>query len=169
MRNGSFPGLDLKNNLAQLARALQINVPAGDTRFSYFGGDLRIAQQRAYSTALRLDADGLAGTGRGSFGFNQTLDYAGTGVLNTLGSGTSRGAGGLPSMEVLLGKVVPAAAGPTGARVPFTLRGTLDDPKFSLAGVPEFLRGRSPQQQRQPEQPQQPLTQDLFVDFRTLG
>ncbi len=163
VRDGSFPGLDLKNNLAQMARALQVNVPAGDTRFRYFGGDLRIAQQRVYSNALRLDGDGLDATARGSFGFNQTLDYTGIGVLKALTPGTSGGTGGLPSMGMILGQVVPGVAGTTGARVPFSLRGTSDDPKFSLAGVPQLLRDQSPQQQpQQPEQPQQPSLPDLF-------
>jgi len=162
VRDGTFPGLDLKGNLAQMARALQVNAPAGDTRFRYFGGDLRFAQQRAYSTALQLNADGLDGTARGSIGFNRTLDYTGTGVLNSL-LGTSQGAGGVPSVGTLLGRVVPGAAGMTGARVPFSLRGTVDDPKFSLAGVPQLLRDQSPQQpQHQPQQPQQPSLPDLF-------
>ena len=163
VRDGSFPGLDLKNNLAQVARTLQVNVPAGDTRFRYFGGDLRIAQQRAYSNALQLNADELDGTARGSIGFNHTLDYTGTSVLKSLGPGTSLGASGLPSVTGLLGRVVPGAASVTGARVPFSLRGTIDAPKFSLAGVPQFLRDQSPQQQQPPpQQPQQPSLPELF-------
>ena len=163
VRDGSFPGLDLKNNMAQMARALAVNVPAGDTRFRYFGGDLRIAQERAYSNALQLNADGLDGTARGSVGFNHTLDYTGTGVLKSLGPGMSLAASGLPSVGGILDRVVPGAGSVTGARVPFSLRGTIDAPKFSLAGVPQFLRDQSPlQQQQPPQQPQQPSLPDLF-------
>jgi uncharacterized protein involved in outer membrane biogenesis len=164
VRNGSFPGMDLKSNLALMARAMQLNVPAGDTRFSYFGGDLRIAQERGYSNALKLDGEGLEGTGRGSFGFNKTLDYTGIGVMNTLATGTSPSAGLLPSVGQILGNALPGGAGTTRVKVPFYLRGTMDDPKFSLAGTPGLIRDQSPQQppQRQPQQPQPALPPDLF-------
>ncbi|HKV44148.1 MAG TPA: AsmA family protein [bacterium] len=164
VRNGSFPGLDLKHNLAQIARVLQLNVPAGDTRFSYFGGDVRFAQQRVYSNSLRLVGDGLEGTGRGSFGFNATLDYTGTGVLTLSSAGTSPTMGVLPSAGEMLGRVLPGAAGSTGARVPFSIRGTFGDPKFALVGMPEFARaqGIPPQQIQQPQLQLPPALQDLF-------
>ncbi len=160
VRNGTFEGLDLKSTLAKIVRASQPNVPAGATRFSYFGGDLRILQQRVYSNSLRLDAEGLEGTAGGSFGFDKTLDYAGTGVLKSLVSETSPSGGALPSVPQMLGNVLPGAAGTTGVRVPFSVRGTFDDPKFSLAGTPLLIRDKSPQQPQQ--QPQQPSPQDLL-------
>ncbi len=166
VRNGSFPGLDLKRNLAQMAKALQSSAPAGETQFSYFGGDLRIAQERVYSTSLRLDAEGLGATAGGSFGFNKTLNYSGTGVVKSLTSGTPPSGGALPSVGQMLGSALPGAAGSTGLRVPFFLRGTVDDPKFSLAGTPQFIREQTPQQpQQQPQQPQQFLPQDLLNLF----
>jgi len=64
IRNGSFPGMDFKSNLAQIAQLASINVPTGETRFSYFGGDLRIARERGYSNELRLLATGITGTAR---------------------------------------------------------------------------------------------------------
>jgi uncharacterized protein involved in outer membrane biogenesis len=162
VRNGSFPGLDLKSNLAQMAKALQLNVPAGGTRFSYFGGDFRIAQERVYSNALRLDAEGLEGTSRGSIGFNKTLDYTGTGVLRSLALGASLSEGQSPSAGQMLSNMLQGAAGTTGVRVPFSLRGTIDDPKFSLAGTPQLIRDQSPPQQPL-QQPSLPFTpQDLF-------
>jgi len=163
VRNGSFPGLDLKSSLAQMARALQLNVPAGDTRFRYFGGDLRIARQRVESHSLRLQGDDLDGTAGGSLGFDKTLDYTGVAVLKALASGASASAGALPSVSQLFGKMVPGAAGATGAQVPFSLRGTLDDPKFSLAGTPQFIRSQTTQPP--PDQPQPPSLQDLFKLF----
>jgi AsmA family/AsmA-like C-terminal region len=150
VRNGSFPGLDLKSALAQLARALQLTVPAGPTKFSYFGGDVRISQERVYSGSLRLEAEGLEGTATGSAGFDRTLDYTGTGVLKTAPGGTTPPAGGISSVGQMLGGLLPGTAGATGVRVPFSLRGTVEDPKFSLAGAPQFLHGPSPQ----PTQPQ---------------
>ena len=167
VRNGTFVGLDLKSNLAKMARAVQPNAPAGATPFSYFGGDLRIAQQRVYSKSLRLDAEGLEGTAGGSFGINKTLDYSGTGVLKNLTPAASGGA--LPSVGQMLGSLLPGSPGATGVRVPFFLRGSFDAPKFSLAGTPQLLRSQSAPQQPPPQpqqQPQQPFPQDLFKLLR---
>ncbi len=169
VRNGSFPGLDLKSNLAQIAKALQLNAPTGDTRFSYFGGDLRIAQERVYSNALRLDAEGLEGTSRGSLGFNKTLDYTGTVGLTSLAPGASPPAGQSPSVGQMLSNILQGAAGTVGVRVPFSLRGTVDDPKFSLAGTPQLIRDQSTPQQplAKPQQPALLSTpQDLFKFFQ---
>ncbi len=151
-----------------MAKALQLNVPTGDTRFSYFGGDLRIAQERVYSNALRLDAEGLEGTSRGSIGFNKTLDYTGSGVLRSLAPGASPSEGQSPSAGQMLSNMLQGAAGTTGIRVPFSLRGTVDDPKFSLVGTPQLIRDQSPPQQPpQPQQPALPSTpQDLFKLFQ---
>jgi hypothetical protein len=81
--------MDFKSNLAQIAQLASINVPTGETRFSYFGGDLRIARERGYSNELRLLATGITGTARGSFGFDRSLNYNGTGVLDVQANGTS--------------------------------------------------------------------------------
>ena len=87
----------------------------------------------------------------------------GVAVLKALASGASASAGALPSVSQLFGKMVPGAAGATGAQVPFSLRGTLDDPKFSLAGTPQFIRSQTTQPP--PDQPQPPSLQDLFKLF----
>ena len=137
IRNGSFPGLDVKSGLALAARALQAPVPTGQTRFSYFGGDARIARERVYSTALRLDSDSLQGTGHGSIGFDGSLDYAGTGVMAMSTSGTS--ASPLPSAASLLGRYVPGAAGARATSVPFKLTGAVSNPHFALGGAPQFV------------------------------
>lgn len=168
VRNGSFPGLDLKSGLGQLARALQSTAPAGDTRFSYFGGDFRIAQERVYSRSLRLDADGLAATGQGSSGFNKTLDYAGTGTMTTLASGAPASVDALSSVEQSLASVLPRVPGSAGARVAFLLRGTFDAPKFSLASIPQLSQSQGLNQQpaQQLQLPNQPFPQDLLKLFQ---
>ena len=74
---------------SKMARALRLNVPAGPTKFTYFGGDLRFSRERVSSDALRLKADDLEGTATGSVGFDRTLNYVGTGTLKTLPSGTA--------------------------------------------------------------------------------
>jgi len=140
VRNGSFPRLNLKTALEKLAMAVHlINVPAGPTQFSYLGGDVRIAQQRVYSNALRLEAQGLEGSARGSFGFNETLDYVATGAIKTPPSGTSGGA--FAFVGQMLRTFLPGTSGASGVQVPFTIQGTFDHPKFSPAGAPAPMRG----------------------------
>ena len=154
VRNGTLEGLDLKSNLAKMARVLQPDVPGGATRFIYLGGDVRIAQQRVYSDSLRFEADGLEGTAVGSFGVNKTLDYAGTGTLKALTSKTSALRGASRSVGRMLSDVVRGAAVALGVRVAFLLGGTFDDPQFSLGRTPQLIRDQSPQGPR-------PLSQDL--------
>ncbi len=158
VRNGSFQGLDLRSTLAQLARALALNVPPGPTKFSYFGGDVRISRQRVYSDSLRLEADDLEGTATGSLGFDKTLDYVGTGTLKTAPPGVSPPAGASPSAAQILGALLSGAGGTSGVRVPFSVRGSLDDPKFSLAPTQQPAHGGSLQSPpNAPAQPSQPL------------
>lgn len=155
VRNGTLEGLDLKSNLAKMARVLQPDVPGGATRFTYFGGDVRIARQRVYSDSLRFEADGLEGTAVGSVGINKTLDYAGTGTLKALTAKTSASRGASRSVGRMLSDVVRGAAVALGVRVPFLLGGTFDDPRFSLGRTtPQLIRDQSPQGP-------QPLSQDL--------
>ncbi|HET7264725.1 MAG TPA: AsmA family protein [bacterium] len=157
IRNGSFPGLDVRSGLARLAQALQANVPTGQTRFSYFGGDARIARERVYSTALRLDGDTLQATGHGSIGFDGGLDYAGTGVMALSASGASPSP--IPSAATLLGRYVPGAAGARATSVPFKLTGAVANPHFALGGVPSFVGGTATSpapRQTTPAQPQAP-------------
>ncbi len=161
VRNGTFEGLDLKSNLAKMARVLQPNVPGGATLFSYFGGDFRIAQQRVYSDSLRFDAEGLEVKAGGSFGFNKTLDYAGTGVLKTMTSETPPSGGAVQSMGRMLGGVLRGAAVATGYRVQFFVQGTFNDPRFSQSRTPQPVPDQGPQQpQQQPRQPKQRVPQD---------
>jgi hypothetical protein len=161
VRNGTLPGLNLRDFMVTAARALQLSLPEGPTRFRYFGGDVSIAQQRVSSQALRLDGDDIEGTGRGTFGFDKTLDYTGTGVLKFLTSpGIPSITGLTPSAGEIMGRFVPGASGATGVRTPFSIRGTFDDPKFALAGRPEFLRGTG-SQAPQPQQPQLPRPPQL--------
>ncbi|MDQ7841606.1 MAG: AsmA family protein [bacterium] len=153
VRNGTIEGLDLKSTLAKMARVLQPDVPGGVTRFSYFGGDLRVAQQRVHSVALRLHAEGLEGTAGGSFGFDKTLDYAGTGVLKALTSTTSPSGGAPGSVGRIIGGVLRGTAVATGYRVPFFVRGTFDDPQFSQSRTPQPVRDQDPQQPNLPVLP----------------
>jgi hypothetical protein len=172
IRDGSFPGLDIKSALAKLARLLQANVPTGQSRFSYFGGDVRIAQQRAYSTALRLDGESLSATGHGSAGFDGSLDYAGTGVMGQGGAASSAStpsAGPLPSAATLVGSYVPGGVAGRATRVPFTLTGRLPNPHFALSGTPQLLdrAGATPAPQQAP--PGSPTVPGLPSFLQNLG
>jgi uncharacterized protein involved in outer membrane biogenesis len=139
VRNGTFPGMNLGSTLGQLAKFLQIGVPEGDTRFSRFGGDLRIAGQRVHSQSLKLDAEDLEAALAGSVGFDKTLDYTGWGILK--GGAPAQAADTKNPLSGLgrgFGRVMTETVGRVGMmRVPFSVRGTTDDPKFSLAGMPQ--------------------------------
>lgn len=130
VRNGAFPGLD--------------NLPSGETSFSYFGGDLRIANERVYSNDLRLIESRLQATSRGSFGFDRTLSYTGTGVLSGLAPRFSIGGSALAaSLRPILNAVVRRVAGAVSVRIPFALHGTFENPQFALAGTPQLVRTAS--------------------------
>lgn len=127
-----------------------LNTVAGDGSFSYFGGDVRIARERAYSNRLRLITSRLRAVTRGSFGFDKSLAYSGAGVLAASGAA---GFAPIPAqVQALIASAVQRNLGPARVRVPFRVGGTLDDPQFSLAGTPQLLNDQS----------SQPALQDLL-------
>lgn len=130
--DGSFPGMEMQISLAKLAQASQVDVPGGTTKFRLFSGNVRIANQRISSSNLTLDAVGFVSTAQGSMGFDGTLNFTGTGHL------TARAGAAPPSGNVLqrIGQGITGtvARGLQGVRVPFTLKGTLASPQFTLAG-----------------------------------
>jgi len=143
VRNGAIPGLDVKNTLVTIARIAQFVGP-DVTKFRDFGGDFRIQQQRIYSNALKLNAEDLFATGRGSSGFNRTLDYAGIADIKTSVFGQPQTQLGLSFLRSVFGGKVPESISDFNARVPFALKGTFDNPKFSTTGVPQITPLNSP-------------------------
>lgn len=141
VREGTFPGLDFQSALAQMAKWLGIGVPVGDTRFRYFGGDFRIENQRVHSQQLRLEAEALEATLQGSFGFDQSLNYTGTGVLQSQVPAQQQESSGDPlkGLRRLLGKVMQQNMNISGMRVPFVVSGTLQQPKILPRGAPELI------------------------------
>ena len=131
--------MNLKGNMAQAASVAGINVPSGDTRFSYLGGDLRIAHERGSSNNLTLLASGMQATLHGGFAFDQTLNYTGTAVLDTF---TQASADGSPLMvavaQIVRGELQKYIGG-SRVQVPFTLNGTLSNPQFKVSGTPQLL------------------------------
>ncbi|HLN13196.1 MAG TPA: AsmA family protein [bacterium] len=146
--NGTLPGISMPSQLAQMAKSLQVGVPGGTTAFRSLGGDVRIARERVYSTALRLDANAIRGTAHGSVGFDGTLNYTGTGVVSLT-------SGGALSPAALLSRIVPGAAGVTTAVVSFSIGGTVSNPKFAATGVPQLTGGQT-SGQPQPQVPSLP-------------
>ncbi len=160
--NGSFPGMNFNSNLAQIANLAGINVPSGPTRFSYFGGDLRIAHERGYSNELRLVATGMTGTARGSFGFDQSISYNGTGVINVLsGASSTTGSSALAMVAQVLHTTLQQNVGSGQVQVPFSLRGTIDNPQFATAGLAQLITNNIPAQVIQ-QQTGNPAVQSLL-------
>jgi AsmA-like C-terminal region len=161
--NGSFPGMNFNSNLAQLANLAGINVPSGSTQFSYFGGDLRIAKERSYSNLLRLVATGMTGTARGSFGFDQSISYNGTGTINILANETSStGSPVLAMVAQVLHTTVQQNVGTGQVQIPFSLRGTIDSPQFSTAGIAQLITNNIPAQVIQQQTGGSPVVQSLL-------
>jgi hypothetical protein len=171
VRNGTIPGLDVKNTLVSVAKIAEF-VSAGITKFRYFGGDFRIQQQRIYSNALRLDSEGLQATGQGNSGFDKTLNYTGIADIKTSLFGQSQTQLGLALLRTALGGRVPETVSDFNARVPFAIKGTFDNPKFSTTGVPQItpLNGPAKQQPQQPSQnpPQIPGIPQLPIKLPPL-
>lgn len=117
VRNGSLPSSQLR-------------------RFNYLGGDLHVARELGYSNALTLTAPGINATFHGSFGFDQSLSYSGVGVVN--------GASEIPqsSVRTMVSNMLEQHVGTTRVAVPFSLKGTFQNPQFAVAGTPTLVESQ---------------------------
>jgi hypothetical protein len=102
--------------------------------FRYFGGDLRIAQERGHSNDLRLAAKGLQATLSGSFGFDQTISYAGTAIVNAPAQLKSAA-----QIRVIFAQMMRRELGTTRATVPFAIYGSVANPQFKMTGTPQLV------------------------------
>jgi uncharacterized protein involved in outer membrane biogenesis len=162
VRNGSLPGMALNGSMVQVAQIAGVNVPSGDTHFSFLGGDLHIAHQRGSSNELRMLSPGMQATMHGSFAFDQSLDYNGTAVLDTLrSSAPSNSSPLLAAVGQMVRTALRQNLAGSQIQAPFTLRGTLGNPQFKLAGTPQLLTTQ-PQIQAVQQQIKQPGVQDLI-------
>lgn len=132
-RDGVITAFSLSGNLMKIAKILTLSQggPPNETPFSYFGGDFRLAGGRIYSEQLKFTSPQLDASGGGNSGFDGTLNYTGWAAL--AGAGGQLSGGGLGSVGQVLGTVVRQTVG--RVRVPFSIRGTFENPQFSPAGV----------------------------------
>lgn len=166
VRDGALQGVSIQGTLASLAKLFQVSVPSGDTRFSYFGADFEIRGQRIYSKAITLNAEQLSANGSGSAGFDGTLDYEGIGELTGQGQQSESQSGSsspLKSIDRAFGGVVEKTLQTIGLmRVPFSVKGTAEDPKFALSGVPQPLGRGQKGQSQSPDKAKKKGLLDIF-------
>jgi len=168
LHNGTLPGVHLGKSMQELRTVEKVlslgasgNMPGGETTFSLVQGDLDIHGARLYTNKTHLDTNMGTGDIRGSVGFDQTLDLAGTWNLPK-GSRVGAATAGAAAATVLSGGLLAPVmlGGATGAAlsVPFTVKGTLKDPKLIPGGGFPGFKGDSSSPSSQPSgtQPQQP-------------
>ena len=117
--------------------------PAGETTFSIIEGDLEVHGGRLHTNKTHLETNVGHGDMYGSVGFDQTLDLSGTWALPAA-SRTGAGTMGAAAAAVLSGGILaPALVGAASGElsVPFSVKGTLKDPKLVPGGVPGFKGG----------------------------
>ena len=125
IRNGSLPSLQLKKNLAELARLSGLGPASGDpSSFSSISADLNIANRRITSNKIVVvgNAVGVDGSGSLSLGGEGSLDYDGVAKLDAQRNAITNILAGLSGATLADGKLT----------FPFTLAGTLRAPKFRL-------------------------------------
>jgi uncharacterized protein involved in outer membrane biogenesis len=153
VRNGKVVGFNLGalNALGKVQQIISFGQAGGsvaDTSFSLLGGDLRIAGGRVSSNQIHLDSSLGTADMKGSFGFDQTLNYDGRAVLS--GGGGSGGGSNNP-VAVLGGILGTVTKQPIShMSVPFSVRGTFEDPKIMPGkGIPMVSTGQSSETQEQ--------------------
>jgi uncharacterized protein involved in outer membrane biogenesis len=183
IRDGRFGGFSMGQQLSRLVTILTLGQQrfSSDTPFSYFGGDLEIANGRVVSKKIELRSPNVNGVAAGSFGFDGTVQYQGEATLSGLSAeaapeaaGASRAAGERPGSELLAGVFGKVLGQVTGQKisaivVPFSVTGTSDNPKFGAGkGLPRIVKaaptaqtGQQPAQQQLQEQKPRTIL-DLF-------
>jgi len=156
VRNGQLPSLQLNKNLTQLARLTNLGPASGDpSSFSSISTDLNIANGRITSNKIAIVGNGVEVNGSGS------MTLAGAGSLDY--QGISKVASGQNPVTDMLASFSGATFADGKLSFPFTLGGTLQQPKFSLksaggasavGGLQSILGGKGQQTTAQPGQTQ---------------
>ena len=174
MRNGKLPGLDLGASMQTLAKVQKFltfgkgsaEQLRGETPYNSITGDLNIGGSRVRSERIHLDSPVGTVDLRGSFGFDETLDYAGNAVL--MGGQTGEAANNpVAAITGILGSVTKQTVGRVS--IPFTVRGTFSKPNaMPGGGIPGFSLagsgggGNSTQTSAPAQQPKKKSVFDLF-------
>ncbi len=112
---------------------------------------------------------------KGSFGFDGTLNYSGTGVLGGGGGEQAqpqdqpaeepkRSRNPLASIGKLFGKVAQGTIG--RMRVPISVSWTFAEPRFRLAGIPEPIEQAQDQTQATQQEPPPDQQKNLLNLFK---
>jgi len=154
IRNGQLPSLQLNKNLTQLARLTNLGPASGDpSSFSSVSTDLNIANGRITSNKIAIMGNGVEVDGSGS------MTLAGAGSLDY--QGISKVASGQNPVTDMLASYSGATYADGKLSFPFTLGGTLQQPKFSLksagpagavGGLQSILGGKGQQTTAQPSE-----------------
>lgn len=167
VRNGQLPSLQLNKNLMLLARLTNLGPASGDpSSFSSISTDLNIANGRIASNKITVVGNGVDVDGAGS------MTMAGAGSLDY--AGVAKVAAGQNPVTGILAGLSGATVADGKLSFPFTLGGTLQEPKFSVksggaTGGVGGLRGLlGGQQQTQEGQTQQKTPQDVVQGLTGL-
>jgi AsmA protein len=131
IKDGKLPGVNLVGALGTLAKAAGVN----ETTFSSIAGDIGVADGRVTTKQTRMDSS--SGEVELSGGFNlmdQSMNYDGKATITPSGGGAA-----IPA-ELITGLLSAATnRNISSITVPFSIGGTLSDPKFRPGkGIPNF-------------------------------
>lgn len=164
LHDGKLPGVQLDKTMRDLKVFEKIfslgasgGGGGGETTYSSIEGDLQIRGERLHTNKTHLETNMGTGDVKGSVGFDQSLDLAGTWNLPK-GSRAGAATAGAVGATVLTGGILaPAllAAGAETMKVPFTVKGTVKDPKLIPGGGFSGGNGGDSQQASGQEQTQQ--------------
>jgi AsmA protein len=130
IRDGKLPGVNLAGALGALAKATGVN----ETTFSSIAGDIEVADGRVNTKQTKMDSSSGAVEVAGGFSLvDQSMSYDGKATI------TPSGPSAVPA-ELITGLLSAATnRNITSITVPFSIGGTLSDPKFRPGkGIPNF-------------------------------
>jgi len=166
VRDARLPGFNMSGALQTLGKFQQVMTfgagsggITGDTVIRSITGDLSIADARVNSQRIHVDSNSGTVDLRGSFGFDQTLNYDGQAVLMRDSTSEAKSPGG--AILGAIGGVMKQTVGRIS--VPFAVRGTFSNPKIQPGrGLPGISTGT----QQQPTQEEEQKKKGILGIFR---
>ena len=134
VRNGRLPTLQLNKNLLFLVRVAGVGASSGDpASFSSISSDLNLANEQITSQHVTIVSNDLNVNAAGVVGVDapNNINYTGTALVPARQGGLTNLVAGISGATFANGKL----------SFPFTLGGTLDNPRFSLKGGKGILGG----------------------------